>query len=192
MLVLAFGHLEVGLFRYLVTPTLCYLGLLSTTLEKMRNEEESRVHLTKKLEFVESELSKSNIMGCNYFPGFDYFELVENRVVELDELHSEDGVHHFPDYSLLRLQKHMFEYYLDILKRCHRWQATGTDKTKITRKTIKNGQTRTQERKSVQEPEAKAKKSQLSVNYGQPSVKIGQILVNKSQPLEDKDPKLQI
>ncbi|GJV32335.1 retrovirus-related pol polyprotein from transposon TNT 1-94 [Tanacetum coccineum] len=34
-----------------------------------------------------------------------------------------------------------------------------TDKTKITRKPSKNGQTRTRERKSVQEPEAKVKKS---------------------------------
>ncbi|GKC03721.1 hypothetical protein Tco_0995331, partial [Tanacetum coccineum] len=145
MLVLAFGHLEVGLFRYLVTPDpLLPRALSPPPWEKKRKEEESEVHLhlTKKLEFVESELSKSNIMGCNYFPGFDYFELVENRVVELDELHSEDGVHHFPDYSLLRLQKHMFEYYLDILKRCHRWQGLciallGTDKTKITRKPSK-------------------------------------------------------
>ncbi|GJY66241.1 hypothetical protein Tco_0468479 [Tanacetum coccineum] len=39
----------------------------------------------------------------------------------------------------------------------------GTDKTKITRKPSKNGQTRTRERKSVQEPEAKVKKS-TSVN----------------------------
>ncbi|GKB79797.1 putative reverse transcriptase domain-containing protein [Tanacetum coccineum] len=39
------------------------------------------------------------------------------------------------------------------------------------KKTVKNGQTRTRERKSVQEPEAKAKKSQ-------PLVKFGQTLVN--------------
>ncbi|GKG14095.1 hypothetical protein Tco_0351055, partial [Tanacetum coccineum] len=67
-----------------------------------------------------------------------------------------------------------------------------TDKTKNHKKIVKNGQTRTQERKNVQEPEAKAKKSQLSVNYGQPLVKIGQTLVNKSQPLEDKDLKVTI
>ncbi|GJV10868.1 hypothetical protein Tco_1352409 [Tanacetum coccineum] len=42
------------------------------------------------------------------------------------------------------------------------WDMTpGTDKTKITRKPSKNGQTRTRERKSVQEPEAKVKKSTL-------------------------------
>ncbi|GKF90443.1 hypothetical protein Tco_0274144, partial [Tanacetum coccineum] len=38
-------------------------------------------------------------------------------------------------------------------------------------KTIKNGQTRTQERKSVQEQEAKVKKSKPSVNSSQPKSK---------------------
>ncbi|GKA48813.1 hypothetical protein Tco_0741771, partial [Tanacetum coccineum] len=40
------------------------------------------------------------------------------------------------------------------------------------KKTVKNGQTRTRERKSVQEPEAKVRK----VNYGQASVKESQTL----------------
>ncbi|GJY72366.1 hypothetical protein Tco_0476069 [Tanacetum coccineum] len=43
------------------------------------------------------------------------------------------------------------------------------------KKTIKNGQTRTRERKSVQEPEAKVRK----VNYGQASVKESQTLVKQ-------------
>ncbi|GKD10934.1 hypothetical protein Tco_1190619, partial [Tanacetum coccineum] len=65
-----------------------------------------------------------------------------------------------------------------------------TDKTKIQENHQKNGQTRTrgtEEHKRSQGFKAKAKKSQLSVNYGQPSVKIGQTLVNRSQPLEDKN-----
>ncbi|GJS63658.1 hypothetical protein Tco_0678222 [Tanacetum coccineum] len=87
---------------------------------------EPEVHLTEQLELVESELGKSNSLGCDYFLGFDCFELVKNRVVELDELHSEDGVQYFPDYSLLLL-KHMLDYYLDILgKCCYRWQDTGS------------------------------------------------------------------
>ncbi|GJS87252.1 hypothetical protein Tco_0769888 [Tanacetum coccineum] len=50
-------------------------------------------------------------------------------------------------------------------------------------KTIKNGQTRTRERKSVQEPEAKVKKSTL-VNSQSTKVKVNS--------LEDKDPKVTI
>ncbi|GKF38934.1 hypothetical protein Tco_0118995, partial [Tanacetum coccineum] len=126
-LVLELGHPEVGLFRYLVAPDpLLPRAVFPPPWEKKRREEESEELELVELELVESEIGKSNFLGCNYFLGFDCFELVENWVVELDELQSEDGVQHFPNYSLLRLQKHMLEYYLDNLKHCHRWQDTSS------------------------------------------------------------------
>ncbi|GJU55805.1 hypothetical protein Tco_1229519 [Tanacetum coccineum] len=69
-------------------------------------------------------------------PSFDCCKLVENWVVELDELHLEDRVQHFPDYNLLQLQKHMLGYYHDILeKRCHRWHDTGSKDVVLTSNT---------------------------------------------------------
>ncbi|GJV17448.1 hypothetical protein Tco_1362771 [Tanacetum coccineum] len=50
------------------------------------------------------------------------------------------------------------------------------------KKTVKNGQARTRERKSAQKPEAKPRKSQSSVKKSKKS----QLMVNRSQPQEDK------
>nr|GFA99587.1 reverse transcriptase domain-containing protein [Tanacetum cinerariifolium] len=102
-------------------------SLLNLVTSKQFCGFERKILMLTFLELVESKLGKSNFLSCNYFPSFDCFELVKNRVVGLDELHWKDGVHYFPDYSLLRLQRHMLEYYLDILgKRCHRWQDTSS------------------------------------------------------------------
>ncbi|GKA41530.1 hypothetical protein Tco_0734190 [Tanacetum coccineum] len=46
------------------------------------------------------------------------------------------------------------------------------------KKTVKNGQARTRERKSAQKPEAKPRKSQSSVKQS----KLSQLMVNRSQP----------
>ncbi|GKC87649.1 hypothetical protein Tco_1148298 [Tanacetum coccineum] len=66
-----------------------------------------------------------------------------------------------------------------------------TDKTKITRKSSKMGKHGHGNQKSTKE----AKDSKLKprkVNYGQASVKESQTLVNRSQPLEDKNPNVSI
>ncbi|GKD32801.1 hypothetical protein Tco_1248310, partial [Tanacetum coccineum] len=66
-----------------------------------------------------------------------------------------------------------------------------TDKTKITRKPSKTGKHGHGNQKSTKEAKD-SKPKPRKVNYGQASVKESQTLVNRSQPLEDKNPNVSI
>ncbi|GKD04130.1 hypothetical protein Tco_1179104 [Tanacetum coccineum] len=66
-----------------------------------------------------------------------------------------------------------------------------TDKTNITRKPSKTGKHEHGNQKSTKEAKD-SKPKPRKVNYGQASVKESQTLVNRSQPLEDKNPNVSI
>ncbi|GJR47378.1 hypothetical protein Tco_1315481 [Tanacetum coccineum] len=69
--------------------------------------------------------------------------------------------------------------------------AIGMDISKITRKQSKTGKHEHGNQKSTKEAQD-SKPKPRKVNYGQASVKESQTLVNKSQPLEDKNPNVSI
>ncbi|GKA84223.1 hypothetical protein Tco_0805818 [Tanacetum coccineum] len=81
--------------------------------------------------------------------------------------------------------------WLEIVREINILRSKGTDKTNITRKPSKMGKHEHRNQKSTKEAND-SKPKPRKVNYGQASVKESQTLVNKSQPLEDKNPNVSI
>ncbi|GJZ58577.1 ribonuclease H-like domain-containing protein [Tanacetum coccineum] len=106
-----------------------------------------------------------------YLNNFTSYQKLVGKLIYLTNTRTDISyvVHCLSQHMHSPLQSHM-KAALRVLRYLKGSPRLGTDKTKNHKKTVKNGQTRIREWKSAQEPEAKVKKSKLSVNYGSTKV----------------------